>query len=122
MSGRKEIIRYSEAFKQKVIGEIEEGKYSIAEARRIYDIKGCGNIYSWLKKYGKNHLIGKIVRIEMKGEKDRLKELEKENQRLKEAMSDVVMENRALNNLIKIVENDYGIEIKKNIDTKTSKS
>lgn len=113
MSGQKEWIRYSEAFKQKVINEIEEGKHSIGEARKIYDIKGYGTIYEWIKKYGKNHLIGKVVRIEMKGEKDRLKELEKENKRLKEAMSDMYMENHALTNLIKLVEKEYGIELKK---------
>ena len=119
MSGQKEWIRYSEAFKQKVINEIEEGKHSIGEARKIYDIKGYGTIYEWIKKYGKNHLIGKVVRIEMKGEKDRLKELEKENKRLKEAMSDMYMENHALTNLIKLVEKEYGIELKKNSNTKT---
>ena len=119
MSGQKEWIRYSEAFKQKVINEIEEGKHSIGEARKIYDIKGYGTIYEWIKKYGKNHLIGKVVRIEMKSEKDRLKELEKENKRLKEAMSDMYMENHALTNLIKLVENEYGIELKKNSNTKT---
>ena len=113
MSEQKEWIRYSEAFKQKVINEIEEGKHSIGEARKIYDIKGYGTIYEWIKKYGKNHLIGKVVRIEMKGEKDRLKELEKENKRLKEAMSDMYMENHALTNLIKLVEKEYGIELKK---------
>ncbi|MCK5077849.1 MAG: transposase [Calditrichia bacterium] len=119
MSGQKEWIRYSEAFKQKVINEIEEGKHSIGEARKIYDIKGYGTIYEWIKKYGKNHLIGKVVRIEMKGEKDRLKELEKENKRLKEAMSDMYMENHALTNLIKLVEKEYGIELKKNSNIKT---
>ena len=121
MSGQRQWVRYSEAFKQKVIKEIEEGKHSIGEARKIYDIGGNGTINGWIKKYGKNHLIGKVVRVEMKGEKDRLKELEKENKRLKEAMSDMYMENHALSNLIKLVENEYGIDIKKNIDTKTLK-
>ncbi len=121
MSGQRQWVRYSEAFKQKVIKEIEEGKHSIGEAKKIYDIKGNVTIYRWIKNYGKNHLIGKVVRVEMKGEKDRLKELEKENKRLKEAMSDMYMENHALSNLIKLVENEYGIDIKKNIDTKTLK-
>ncbi|MCK5075555.1 MAG: transposase [Calditrichia bacterium] len=121
MSGQRQWVRYSEAFKQKVIKEIEEGKHSIGEARKIYDIGGNGTINGWIKKYGKNHLIGKVVRVEMKDEKDRLKELEKENKRLKEAMSDMYMENHALSNLIKLVENEYGIDIKKNIDTKTLK-
>ena len=32
------IHRYSSSFKQKVISEIESGKLTIAEARRIYSI------------------------------------------------------------------------------------
>jgi len=35
-----QIIPYSTAFKLKVIAEIESGKFTIAEARRIYTIGG----------------------------------------------------------------------------------
>jgi transposase-like protein len=64
------IIRYSEAFKLKVIEEIERGHLTITEAMRLYDIKGGPTIYNWIRKYGKNHLLKRIVRIEMKDEKD----------------------------------------------------
>jgi len=121
MSGQKPWIRYSEAFKQKVIKEIEEGKYSIGAAQKIYDIGSTDTIYRWLKENGKNHLIGKVIRVEMKGEKDRLKELERENKRLKEAMSDMVMENRCLTNLIDLAKRELGIDIKKNLNIKTLK-
>ena len=80
MSDRGFMYKYSTAFKQKVISEIESGKLTIAEARRIYDIKSQQTIYEWLRKYGKNHLIKKIVRVEMKDEKDKLKELERQKQ------------------------------------------
>jgi len=69
-------IRYSSAFKLKVVSEIESGKFTIGEARRIYDIAGPSTIQKWIKKYGKNHFINKIVRIEMKDEKDKVKELQ----------------------------------------------
>ena len=49
--------KYSTAFKQKVISEFESGKLTIAEARKIYDIRSQPTIYEWLGKYGKNHLI-----------------------------------------------------------------
>jgi hypothetical protein len=42
MPGRNVTYQYSLAFKQKVVSEIESGKYSVGEARRIYDIKGPG--------------------------------------------------------------------------------
>ena len=46
MSGRGITYKYSTAFKQKVISEIESGKLTIAEARKIYDIKSSPTIMS----------------------------------------------------------------------------
>ena len=40
MSDQKITIRYSTAFKQKIVSEIESGKLTIAKAKKIYDIKG----------------------------------------------------------------------------------
>ena len=40
----KGILRYSEAFKQKVVKEIEEGQINIYRARSVYDIKGGNTV------------------------------------------------------------------------------
>ena len=71
------VYRYSLVFKQKVVSEIESGELSIEEAHRLYDIRGHETIRNWIRKFGKNHLLNKVIRIEMKNEKDRVKELEK---------------------------------------------
>lgn len=84
-SGRK-IIRYSHAFKQKVVSEIESGQLSIGQTQHLYDIKGGETIQKWLTSSGKQHLLNKVVRVEMKDEKDRLKALEQENKKLMEAL------------------------------------
>lgn len=112
--------RYSTAFKQKVISEIESGKLTIAEARRIYDIKGCGTIQYWIKKYGKNHLLNKVVRIEMKDEKDRVKELERQKQELESALAQSQLKVLCLESLIESVEEHYNIDVKKNFGSKVS--
>lgn len=62
-------IRYSFGFKQKVVQEIEEEGLSLSQARRRYGIKGSQTIQVWLEKFGKNHLLNKTVRIEMKEKK-----------------------------------------------------
>ena len=85
--------RYSEAFKLKLVSEIEKGKLTINEASRIYDIKGGNTIYKWLRKYGKNDLIRKFVRIEMKDEKSKILELEAKVKGLEQALSAVVVQN-----------------------------
>ena len=111
-SGRK-IIRYSHAFKQKVVSEIESGQLSIGQAQHLYDIKGGETIQKWLTSLGKQHLLNKVVRVEMKDEKDRLKALEQENKKLMEALAKVELKNMALEELIAIGKEKYGIDLKK---------
>jgi len=85
---RKTIIGYSEAFKLEVIGKYEEGKMTRNELSESYGIKGGATLNQWLRKYGKYELLNRVVRVEKPNEKDRLKELEKENKKLKEALAD----------------------------------
>ena len=115
------IIRYSISFKQQVVKEIEEGGLSFGEVKRRYGIKGGQTIQRWLIEFGKNHLISKIVRIEMKGEKDRVKELEAEVKKLKAALADSALENYAMKTLIDVVNEHYGTDVKKNLGPPLSK-
>jgi len=85
-------VRYSEAFKLQVVSELESGKLSsISEANRTYGIAGTMTVRRWLWKYGKNHLLPRIIRVEKPNERDRLKELKKENDRLKRTLADTHM-------------------------------
>lgn len=117
MSGQKTLIRYSTAFKQKVVSEIESGKFSIAKARKIYDIGGGSTIHSWIKKFGKNHLLAKVVRVEMKNEQDKLKQLAQQIQQLESALAHAHLKNICLESLLECVEEHYHIDVKKNFAT-----
>lgn len=117
----KTITRYSISFKQKVVREIEEEGLGLMEASRRYGIKGGSTVHKWLIKFGKNHLLNKIVRVEMKGEKDRVKELEAEIKKLKIALADATMEKYALETLVNIVDEHYQTDIKKNLGQQRSK-
>jgi len=108
-------VRYSISFKLKVVREIEEEGYGIKEIARRYGIKGGSTVQQWIKQFGKNHLLNKIVRVEMKGEKDRTKELETEIKRLKIALADATMEKHVLETLIEIVDEHYQTDVKKNL-------
>ena len=86
---KKTYIRYSEAFKRHVVKEIEEGKFnSLREAKQKYGIKGEVTINRWLKKYGKEHLLPRKVRIEMPDEQDTIKQLKKKIKQLEKALAD----------------------------------
>lgn len=107
------VLRYSIAFQQKVVSEIESGELSIGDARRLYDIRGHETIQKWIHKLGKNHLLSKVVRIEMKDEKDRIKELEKKIHQLESALADEHIKNSVLESLVDIARKKYGIDLKK---------
>lgn len=108
------IKRYSMAFKLKVVGEIESGKMSIDKAREIYDIGGMATIQKWMKKLGKAHLISHVVRIEMKDEQDKLKQLKKEKQALESALAQSQVKIVALECLLEAAHEEYGFDLKKN--------
>jgi transposase-like protein len=127
MSETRQLKRYSLAFKQKVVSEIESGKFSLSQVRRIYDIGGGGTVYKWLRKLGKGHLIEKIVRIEMKDEKDKLKELQQQNQQLESALAQTQLKLLMAEALLESVEAHYKIDVKKTFgltasNARTSKS
>jgi transposase-like protein len=79
------VKRYSESFKLKILKEIETGKYSKSEVLSLYDI-GPGTLYSWIKKYSRFDLLNRQVKILTMSEKDKIKELEKQIQQLKELL------------------------------------
>lgn len=89
----RKVIRYSEGFKLEVVSQLESGEVGgIGEATEKFGIAGTATVKRWLRKYGRDHLIPKVVRVEMANEKDRLKELKKENERLKKALAESHME------------------------------
>ena len=84
---QRENIRYSNSFKQQVIGDLESGRFgTIAAAREHYGIRGCGTVQLWLRKYGRNHLCPKIVRVQMPDEKDQIRELKKQIKQLQQML------------------------------------
>lgn len=120
MSGREKFYRYSSAFKQKVVSEIESGKLTVAEAKRVYDINGAHTIAIWLKKFGKNHLLNKVIRIEMKDEQDKIKELARQKRELESALAQTQLKVICLEALIETVEEHYHIDVKKTFGQKAS--
>ena len=82
-------MRYSEAFKRQVVGEIEDGKHeSIDAVRRAYGIGGSITVGRWVRKYGREELQPKRVRIETLTERDELKEARKRIRELEAAVAD----------------------------------
>ena len=123
---RRTIKRYSEAFKLKVVREIEEGKFKTQrEARSYYGITGCSTITSWLRKYGKEHLIPRKVRIETMEERDIIKELRSKIKLMEKIVTDLKIDNLLYQSYFEILCEDKGIEdvegYKKKLESKVLK-
>jgi len=120
---RKVIVRYSDCFKRSVIEEIEKNGLSIEECRRKYAIGGATTIQKWLKMYGKNHLLNKIVRVETIDEIQEIKALKKEIKALKEAYAEMAIEKKVYETYLQVYGEETGRseEIKKKLEQELSK-
>ncbi len=104
---------YSESFKLCVISCIDRGELSIVQARKLYNIGGSSTISCWIKKYNKDELLPKKEYIMSLSDVDRLKQLERENQRLKSLLDKTYIKLDLHEKLFELCKQDYGIDLKK---------
>jgi transposase-like protein len=70
----RDAVRYSEAFKLRLAGDVAGGKYqSLEEARRRNGIRGADTLNKWLKQYGREDMLPKRVRAGTMNETGELK-------------------------------------------------
>ncbi len=82
-------MRYSEAFKRQVVEEISSGKFSSAyKAEKAYGIRGNATVTKWIRKYGREDLLPRRIRIETMEEIDQLKDARKRIRELEAALAD----------------------------------
>lgn len=119
------IVRYSISFKQEVIRQLELGRFaSISQAQSHYGITGNGTVQKWLKKYGRNHLCPKVVRVEKPDEQNQIRELKKQVRQLREALGQTQSEKIIGDAFLEIACENMGVDVdafKKKVDTKRFK-
>lgn len=70
------IRRYSEGLKRQLVGELESGQLTVREAMSHYDIPCRRTINYWRQAYGKVSRKTRVVRVIMKSELEKIRELE----------------------------------------------
>ena len=81
------VKRYSESFKRHVVEELESGRFvSLGAASVHHGITGTITVRQWVRRYGKNHLLAKVVRVEKPGEADQVAALRRQVSRLEKAL------------------------------------
>jgi transposase len=84
----KAVVRYSEAFKLQVIRELESGRFgSPFEASRAYGL-GYGTVVYWVRRYGKDKLLRKVVHVMKADEQTEVKALRQRVRDLERALAD----------------------------------
>lgn len=104
-------MRYSEAFKQQVLRELDEGKFeSVHAALRAYGIRGASTIQRWMRRYGRQHLLRKVIQVQIPKEVSEVKELRKRVRELEKALADAHMDLKLEDAYLEIACEAAGIE------------
>ena len=113
--------RYSISFKRQVVRELEQSGISKNAIRQKYKL-GCATLHNWIRKFGKDHLINQIIRIETMEEKNAIKQLQQEIKKLKLALADSLLAQRSLEKVIEEADKEYKTDLKKSFGDDQSKS
>ena len=120
----KTVIRYSAAFKQQVVADLEAGRFrTILAASEHYGIRGAMTVRRWLERHGKNHLIAKVVRVEKPDEADQIRQLKKQIRQLQEVLGKTQMKSVMSESFLEIACERLGVDVeafKKKVATKGS--
>jgi transposase-like protein len=115
----RDVIRYSEAFKLRLADDIGSGKYkSLEEARRRNGIRGGSTVKGWIKRYGREDLLPKRVKVETMNEIDELKAARRRIRQLETALCGAQMDYCIGRAFLDIACEDLGVsrdELKKNV-------
>jgi transposase len=105
------MMRYSESFKLQVVREIEGGRYSSCyAAQEAYGIRGNGTVHRWAREYGRESLIGRVIRVETAEERDELRRLKERVRDLERALGDATLDLRLEREYVKLACRQAGIE------------
>jgi len=120
MQKRRIVHKYSECFKRQVVADLESGRVdSIHAAMRHYGITGYGTIQRWVQRFGKNHLLPKVVIVQTPDEKREIERLSKELAQAKEALGEQQIRQWIVEKQLELAGREYGFnpdEFKKKVD------
>ena len=104
-------FRYSEAFKLQVVRELEEGKYgSCHAAAEAYGVGAMVTVQRWVRAYGKEQLLRKVIRVETPEERSELRKLKDRVKELERALVDAHLDLRLEREYVKMACTAAGIE------------
>ena len=110
---------FSEEFKKQKVQEIERKQTTIAEVSKAYQVR-YNNVSKWVEKYGLNHQKGVRLVVEMESETKKLIALQARIAELERVVGQKQLLIDFQSKMIELAEQEYGIDIKKNADSRPS--
>jgi transposase-like protein len=113
---------YSEAFKRKVVMEVENGIVSKDGAKYRYGIRGNSIVLDWCRKYGRLQHPQTQTRTVMPRTKteDEHSQLERRIEELEKALRAATVKVEVYESLLAVAKEKLGIDIKKNFGLRPS--
>lgn len=105
--------RFSETFRREQVKRIESGELSIVEVGRLYEVKS-DSVKRWVVKYGSKGVPSPIL-ITSSTEINRLRDLEKENAKLKQVIGDQQVKLLYFQELANIAKDQLGSDFEKKV-------
>ena len=108
--------RFSESFKKEKVREIESGRSTIREVSKAYEVSDT-SIYKWIEKFSNASKPERTI-VESKSDTQKILALKKKIADLERALGQKQLELEFKEKMIEIAEKTYGLDIKKNSETK----
>ena len=104
-------MRYSEAFKLQVVRELEQGRFeSAGAAGRAYGVQGSRTVALWVQRFGKDHLLRRVVRVMKADERAEVEALRKRVRELERALADAHLDLKLEAAYVKLACEAAGVE------------
>jgi transposase len=103
--------QYSEGYKIEVVRALESGRYSSVRAvQDAYGIRGAMTVKRWVRAYGKEHILNKVVHVMRADEETEVKKLRQRVKELERALADAHIDSKLDAAYLKIACRKAGIE------------
>jgi transposase-like protein len=112
----KKYRRYSDDFKKQVVNDYESGTHSTWELSQLHGL-GQSMIYKWIYKFSKFSKKGFRVVEKSSSSDKKIKQLVNEKKELLAMLAKKQIRIEYLEKMIDLTGEEYGIDIKKNLDT-----
>ncbi len=109
---------FSEDFRRARVKEYEEGRVTVREICRAYDVSDTA-VYYWIRKYSAHYQKGVVKIVEEKSEAQKRLALEKKVQELERLIGQQQVQIKYYEKLLEIAQAHYNVDFEKNSDWKS---